>query len=135
MSLSKRVINKFVEKLPLFGFSFLIIADPRLSPGVGKVDDQDELDDDKRKAPRHAKVHPRVSKGSFWDEKGTDHPTDHQEVLETPEPAKGYKSNNDKLIILVHKQKLLYPCPGLPSGSSVSREFVHLGVIIYSFTY
>ena len=70
---------------PVLTVVVAMVVLPRLCPGVGKVDDEDELDDDEHEAADHAKVHPGGAKVAVGDEEGSDAAGDDDQVLETPE--------------------------------------------------
>ena len=58
---------------------------PALCPGVGKVDDQYQLDEDEGEAPEEPKVHPGGSERAVGDEECADAAADHDHVLNAPE--------------------------------------------------
>ena len=70
---------------PVLTVVVAMVVLPRFCPGVGKVDDEDELDDDEHEAADHAKVHPGGAKVAVGDEEGSDASGDDDQVLEPPE--------------------------------------------------
>ncbi len=54
---------------------------------MGKVDDEDQLDEDEQEAARHPEVHPGGAEAAVRDEKGADPAPDDEEVLQAPEPV------------------------------------------------
>jgi hypothetical protein len=54
---------------------------------VGKVDDENELDEDEEEAARHPEVHPGGAEAAVRDEEGAHPATDDEEVLQAPEPV------------------------------------------------
>ena len=70
---------------PVLTVVVAMVVLPRFCPGVGKVDDEDELDDDEHEAADHAKVHPGGAKVAMGDEEGSDASGDDDQVLEPPE--------------------------------------------------
>ncbi len=65
-----------------------------LSPVVGKVDDENELDEDEEEAAHHAKVHPHLPEGTVRDPECSNHAADDEQILETPEPVLDACSRN-----------------------------------------
>ena len=70
---------------PVLAVVVAVVVLPGLGPGVGKVDDEDELDDDEHEAADHAEVHPGGPEVAVGDEEGSDAAGDDDQVLETPE--------------------------------------------------
>ena len=70
---------------PVLAVVVAVVVLPGLGPGVGKVDDEDELDDDEHEAADHAEVHPGGPEVAVGDEEGADAAGDDDQVLETPE--------------------------------------------------
>ena len=70
---------------PVLTVVVAMVVLPGLCPGVGKVDDEDELDDDEHEAAEHAKVHPGGAEVAVGDEEGSDAAGDDDQVLEAPE--------------------------------------------------
>jgi len=62
-----------------------VLSLPGLSPAVGQVDDEDQLDDDEEQGPHQPKVHPGVTEAAVGDEEGAHPAADHQQVLQGPE--------------------------------------------------
>ena len=58
---------------------------PALGPRVGKVHDQDQLDEDEGEPAEQPEVHPGGAEGAVRDEEGPDAAPDHDEVLDAPE--------------------------------------------------
>ena len=71
---------------PVLVVAAAVIILPGFGPGMGKVDDEDELDDDEHEASDHTEVHPCGPKVAVGDEKGSDAASDDDEILEAPEP-------------------------------------------------
>ena len=46
---------------PVLALRLLVLAHPDLGPGVGKVDDEDELDEDEEEGADEPEVHPHIS--------------------------------------------------------------------------
>ena len=46
---------------PVLALGLLVLAHPDLCPGVGKVDDEDELDEDEEEGADEPEVHPHIS--------------------------------------------------------------------------
>jgi hypothetical protein len=53
---------------------------------VSEVNNQHKLDDDETEATDHAEDHPRLSELSLRYEECSDDPTNHKQILNTPEP-------------------------------------------------
>ena len=70
---------------PVLTVVVAMVVLPRFCPGVGKVYDEDELDDDEHEAADHAKVHPGGAKVAVGDEEGADASGDDDQVFEAPE--------------------------------------------------
>lgn len=49
--------------IPALGIALICIAQPQLAPGVGKVNEEDELDEDEEEGADHAKVEPNLGGG------------------------------------------------------------------------
>lgn len=47
--------------IPALGVAFVRITKPDLTPGVGKVNQKDELDEDEEERPHHTEVEPHWS--------------------------------------------------------------------------
>ncbi len=54
---------------------------------MGKVDDENQLDEDEEEAARHPKVHPGGTEAAVRDEKGAHPAPNDEEVLQAPEPV------------------------------------------------
>ncbi len=54
---------------------------------MGKVDDENQLDEDEEEAARHPEVHPGWAEAAVRDEKGAHPAPDDEEVLQAPEPV------------------------------------------------
>ena len=74
---------------------------PAFSPGVGEVDDEDQLDEDEGEAAEHPEVHPGVAEGSVRDKEGAHAAQDDDQILEAPEPIleAGPKNITDEVVI------------------------------------
>ena len=72
---------------PVLVVAAAVIILPGFGPGMGKVDDEDELDNDEHEASYHAEVHPCGPEAAVRDEKGSDAAGDDDEILEAPEPV------------------------------------------------
>ena len=70
---------------PAFAFVFLIVSIPSFSPTVGKVNDQNKLDEDEQEASNEAKPHPNCSKRSIRNPEGCNHASDDDQILDSPE--------------------------------------------------
>ena len=57
---------------------------PVLSPRMGKVDDQNKLDQDEKEGATQSKVHPRGAKASVRNEERAKHPRKEQKELQPP---------------------------------------------------
>ena len=64
---------------------YILPALPALGPGVGKVDDENQLDEDEGEAAEQPEVHPGGAEGAVRDEECADAAADHDHVLDAPE--------------------------------------------------
>ncbi len=73
--------------VPRLRIGLLKLLHPTLGPGMGKVDNQDQLDHDKQEPTDEAKVHPSLAKVALGYEEGAHDATGDDEELEAPEPV------------------------------------------------
>merc|ERR1719232_257790 len=70
---------------PAFAFVFLIVSIPSFGPAVGKVNDQNKLDEDEQEASNEAKPHPNCSKRSIRNPEGCNHTSNYDQIFDSPE--------------------------------------------------
>lgn len=75
------------KSLPSFAFGLLILVHPGFSPGVCKVNDKHQLDENKQEPTNHAKVHPHLSKVSMRDEECSNYGSNQHQVFDAPKPV------------------------------------------------
>lgn len=70
---------------PVLIAGVVVVGLPILGPRVSKVNDENQLNQDKGQATNQTKVHPSMSKAAMRDEEGANHAKDDNHVLEAPE--------------------------------------------------